>query len=246
INKNLFRERIINEQVLTNSRLEVEAAKEGIAQAEFSIISKKTKVDFLKDRIDKLTITAPFSGVVVEKFVEKGEWIKQGQQLLRVMETNPLWVEVPVPEEIITRINEGVKAEVHVNMAEGTTFWAKVFRIIPKADTITRTFPVRLLIENPKGVLKVGMTARVSLPHGKKKKALMIPRDAVTTKLDKKIVFALAENATVKMFTVKTGATREGWVEVLSEGLTEKDQVVVRGGERLRPGQAVRIVKAGK
>jgi multidrug efflux pump subunit AcrA (membrane-fusion protein) len=83
-----------------------------------------------------------------------------------------------------------------------------------------------------------GMEARVRLPQGKRKKSLLVKRDAVITKFGKDVLFAAVDGKAV-MVPVKVVGYEGMTVGVAAEGLKEGMKVVVKGNERLRDGQAI-------
>lgn len=262
-NKKLFADKIIDERLLTNSRLEAEAAervflqrksshdmalegarKEDIEKAEASMKVRSAKVELIRDRLKKTTIYSPFDGTVAEKFIEKGEWITVGQQLFRVSQTDPIRVTMPVPETVVSQVRIGSEVEVRLDAFPDRRFAGKVSQVIPEADKGARTFPVRLLLDNPEGLLKVGMMVRGLVPFGARREALMIPQDAVSIAQGQKNVFVVDKNNLAKMVAVQTGVLQKGVVEVVGD-LAPGDLVVIRGGERLRPGMPLKILDPG-
>lgn len=261
--KKLYEEGVIDERLKTNSRLEAQAAeraflrkkfshelalegtrKEVIAKAEATVNVKKARVSLYKDQLKKTTIYSPFGGIVTEKFVEKGEWVTTGQQVCRVLQINPIRVTLPVPETIVSRIRLGAEVDVQLDAFPDRIFIAKVFQIIPVADKGSRTFPVRLHLENRKGLLMAGMMVRGIIPFGEAREALVVPQDAVTIKQGGKSVFVVDGNNMAKLVSVKTGLLQKGMIEVEGD-LVSGDLVVTRGGERLRPGTLLKILNPG-
>ena len=258
--KQLFQDKIIDERLLTNSQLEAEAAKrafhqekfayelslegtrkEKIAKAEATVKVKTAKVDLLKDQLKKTTIFAPFSGVVVDKLVEIGEWVAVGQQVFKISQIDPIRITLLVPESVINHINIDTIMDVQVDAVPGETFKAKIYLIIPEAISGSRTFPVILGLHNPKRLLKIGMMVRGLLPYGEKREALFVPQDAITVSQGKNIVYVVDKNNQAKMVSVKTGILKKNLVEVNAD-LSPGDLVVTRGGERLRPGMPLKIL----
>ncbi len=259
-NKQLFKDKVIDKRLLTNSQLEADAAerayhqkkfaydlslegtrKEEIAKGESAVNVKKTKVTLLKDRLKKTTIYAPFAGVIVDKLVEIGEWVDGGQQVLKISQVDPIRITLPVPESVVNQINIGTEVAIKVNAFTGRTFTAKVYKIIPEAQKGSRTFPVILVLHNPETLLKIGMMVRGMLPYGKHRKALFVPQDAITVSKGQNVVYVVDKDNKAKRVPVKTGIQRKSLIEVKGD-LSPGDLVVTRGGERLRPGMTLKIL----
>lgn len=233
----LFKEKVVDEQLVTNSQLEAE-------RGQAAVEVKKAKVSLLKDRIKKTTIYSPFDGIVAEKSVEKGAWVKEGEQVFRVFQIKPVWITLPVPEKVVGQISLGTEVEVELDAFPDRFLKAKVIRIIPEANQGSRTYPVRLLLDNKDNRLKIGMMVRGIIPYGEKRKALLIPQDAITVTQGRKNVYVVDKNNKAKLVYVDTGILRKGFIEVKGD-LLPGDKVVTRGGERLRPGMALRIINPG-
>ncbi len=259
-NKQLFKDKVIDKRLLTNSQLEADAAerayhqkkfaydlslegtrKEEIAKSEASVNVKKSKVILLKDQLKKTTIFAPFAGVIADKLVEIGEWVNRGQQVFRISQMDPIRITLPVPESVVGQINIGTEVDFQVNAFTDRTFTAEVYKIIPEAQKGSRTFPVILVLRNPERLLKIGMMVKGMLPYGTERKALFVPQDAITVSRGQNVVYVVDKDNKAKMVPVKTGIQRKSLIEVKGN-LSPGDPVVTRGGERLRPGMPLKIL----
>ena len=234
-NDELYKKKVISERVYIDSKLNTDAVKSAYTRS-------KITVELLEDRMGKKRILSPFAGVVIEKFVERGEWIEKGEKVVHLGQVDPLRIEVLVPEEVIPKVKKGDLVSVRFDALDHGNTEGKVSSILPFADPKTRTFPVRLELKNPDRKYKVGMVARVSLFYGKKEEVLMVPQDALTIFGNNKIITIVTKEKTAKMVPVLVGRNIKGWLEVKGE-VSENDHVVVRGNERLMPGQPVMIIE---
>ncbi len=116
----------------------------------------------------------------------------------------------------------------------------KVFAVIPRGDIATRTFPVKIRITNSMLLIE-GMEARVALPEAKKRKTLIVPRDAVVTMYGNTVVFAV-KDSTASLIQVNVIGYKGKTAGINGQGLTEGMKVVIKGNERLRNGQKVNIL----
>jgi RND family efflux transporter MFP subunit len=232
-----------------------------IAQAAASAAVQEAEVERIDDQLGKHTIRAPFDGWVVQRFAEKGQWLSRGGLVARIAELGQVEVEARVPELSIAGLKEGSAVRLEFDAAPGEIWLGNVIRVVPQADLLSRSFPVKIRVENRivdgEPVLKGGMLARAWLPVGRAGPALVVPKDAVVLGGQRPFVyvaegFGVAEGygaegaanaagtATVRRVDVVLGAAIEGNVEVRGE-LEPDATVVVRGNERLRPGMTVRI-----
>lgn len=196
--------------------------------------SLKADVERIEVELTKKRIRAPFDGVVIERAVDRGEWLSPGSKVATIAKDDVVDVVVDVPEDTLRHVTEGMPLTVR---ASGRAMKGKVFAMIPRGDVATRTFPLKIRIDNSAS-LKEGMEARVALPTAQKRKALMVPRDAAITLFGRTVVFAVLDSK-AKMIPVKVLGYEGGMAGVNASGLREGMKVVVKGNERLRDGQPV-------
>ncbi len=205
----------------------------------------------------KYTIRAPFEGLVTRKLTEVGEWVTQGQPIMEVVQLNPIELKINVPQKHLARLQQSLGAATpeHPVLAkikiEGydEPLTGTVERIISAADLLSRTFPVRINIDNPSSasgyLLQPGMIGTAELIIGRQTDRLMVKKDALVITGEDIAVFKIAslgEQTTVQRVSVKVGDTIEDWIQVTGD-LAADEQVVLMGNERLRSGQEVRITK---
>ena len=183
----------------------------------------------------KMTIRAPFAGIVVKKAVEEGEWVSEGGTVAVVADDREVDVVVDVPGGLLQHLQED--RQIAVTTA-GRKFTARFVSFVPKGDIATRTFAVKLRMENTSGLVE-GMEARALVPSDRKSKGLVVPRDAVIDKFGRRVVFLVREGTAAMVPVTVTG--HDGLsTGVTGPGLKAGLSVVVKGNERLRDGQPVR------
>jgi RND family efflux transporter MFP subunit len=224
--------------------------KEQIAQARAQVRMQQALVDQLADRIKKHTLISRFDGYVTAKKTELGQWVTKGDAVVEVVALDPVVVNAYVTEAHVPYVTEGKQVRVEVPALPNHLFTGYVTRVIPEADARARTFPVRVTVKNPPdengALLKAGMYARVTLPTAPLLTALLVPKDALVLGGRETTVFvfdpASSDNTagTVRPVSVTLGVTSGRLIQVTGP-LTAGQQVVVRGNERLRPGQEVSV-----
>lgn len=231
---------------------------ERIARARALVRSQQEEIRRIQDLLGKHTIRAPFDGYVVKKHTEIGAWIRRGDPVVDVVELDPVEIELSIPETYISYLEVGTVQPIELEALNGRILeeleqplQGTVVRIVPQADLRSRTFPVKLRVDNPRQgnghLLKAGMLARVLLAVGKPHSALLVPKNALVLGGRTPRVFVLKNDGESKETTahpveVELGGADGGLIQVIGK-LREGDQVVVEGNERLRPGAAVRIVR---
>jgi membrane fusion protein (multidrug efflux system) len=194
----------------------------------------------LEDQLKKKQIRAPVSAYVVERQCQIGQWLGEGEAAVTLVVQDPIRFMVPVPERYVSSIIKGNHAVVTFDALPEKSFQGAIDAVIPKADAAARTFPVRINISNPKGAIRPGMLGRATLPVGTPHKAILVPKDALVLSGNGKVVFVVIDQ-TARLVPVKTGSSYGPLIEVKGD-LKADLKVVIRGNERLRPGQPVQIV----
>jgi membrane fusion protein, copper/silver efflux system len=171
-----------------------------------------------------LTLTSPASGVVLKKDALPGLAITAGMPLFTIADLSEIWVLADVYQSETAMVARGNAAEVRAAFSAGDVFRGRVDFVYPTLSEETRTVKVRVVVPNPKGLLKPGMYATVSL-HGKAREALSVPRSALIQTGERQIAFVEQSPGVYAPREVKTGAQSKDFIEVLS-GLAAGETVV--------------------
>lgn len=223
------------------------ARAEQIAQAEAEVAYQTEEIARQQDIIDRHTIVAPFDGFITKEHTEEGEWLVQGGPVVEIVELDEVDIEALVLEDYIGYLDTHTPARVEVGALPNETFTGQVAAILPQADLKSRSFPVKVRVQNrPIGqgmLLKAGMFARVTLPVGVTEAAVLVPKDALVLGGDKPQVFrftpgASKDNGQVSVVPVTLGVAMGTRIQVQGD-LKPGEFVVVEGNERLRPGETV-------
>ncbi len=220
---------------------------EAIAQAAARVAVQEETVRALEDRLARYRPVAPFAGYVLEESTEAGQWLSEGSPLITLAQLDTVEVEVAVPEGDVASLALGDSVRVRLDALPGRTLAGRIAAVVPRADLRSRTFPVHVRVANPIAgavpLLQAGMLARVAFPVGERRRALLVPKDALVLSPGSAVVYALAsgpEGEVVQPVPVRVGPAWGGYLQVEAE-LEPGTRLVVRGNERLRPGQAVRV-----
>jgi RND family efflux transporter MFP subunit len=166
---------------------------------------------------------SPINGVVVSKLVESGEMAAPGYPLLVLGKLEQVEVEIGVTDEVVNRLELGKTAAVYVYGPE-ETYYGKIAEIGAIADEQTRTFPVKILLNNPRNQLKPGMIAKVNIPLDSAA-VILAPVNSIINSSAGPIVYVYdAKKTRVFQRKVKLG-------EMI------KDQIVITGG--LKAGETI-------
>ena len=226
--------------------------QEKIVQAKAAAAMQSAIVKKLKDQKRKHTIISRFDGYVIKEYTEVGAWVNTGDLVFEVSALDEVDVEAFMTEFQVPSIRLGMEINVVIPALGDRTFPGTIAQIIPQADLKTRTFPVRIRVENEVidtvPLIKAGMFARVDLPIGNRQKANLVPKDALVyagSTVNLMVIRRDSQNAdtgTIQPVPVELGVSQGGWIQAI--GSIEPGQlVVVEGNERLRPGQSVVIAE---
>lgn len=216
--------------------------QERIAQAKARLAMQTEAVALLEDRKTKYRLRSPFEGYVVREYTEEGAWIQQGDPVAEVIDIDPVEIEIYVPEGSVRFLKPGMAISVRLDAIPDHEFEGTLSQIIPEADMRARTFPVKIRVpnrpEDPRQLLRPGMLARATLPTSESAAGLLVPKDAVVFGGPTPVVWK-NQAGVAQPVPIKVGAASgDSWV--VSGDLKAGDQVVIRGNERLRPGQEIR------
>jgi len=231
---------------------------EKIKQAKSRVAAQEKVCDAMRDRLAMHTIRAPFDGYVVSEHTEEGEWVRQGDPIARIVQMTQVDVRVFVPEEDVAAWHVGASAEVTFDAMPDRRFEGRVALIVPQADLRSRSFPVKVRVENPARdenhpddrVIKAGMLASVTVAVGRSENALLVPKDALVLGGLQPTVFtfrpdpsdARAGRVRPQAVSLKSGHAAGELIQIIGP-LRGGQQVVVQGNERLVDGQRVRVVQ---
>ncbi len=184
---------------------------------------------------DQSEIHAPFAGIVTERFAQRGEYLQVGAAVVRLVNTADVEARATAALAFAGNVRPGQSAALRVGTEErrGT-----VRAVVPVGDDRSRQFEIRVALVNARW--PVGTAVEVSLPTGADRTAVVVPRDAIVIRQKSSYVMRVTRDGTVERREVESGSAIEDLVEIRN-GVSAGDRLVVRGAERLAPGQAVTI-----
>ncbi len=186
-------------------------------------------------------IRAPFSGLIVRRYIKFAENLTVNQPLFRISDFDPLLCPIQVPERELPRLAPGQRAHVRVDAWPGKRFTASVLRISPVVDAATGTVKVTLKVE-AEGKLSPGMFASVFLQTDTHEGALVIARSALALDSIGDAVF-VAQDGMATRREVVLGVREGDFVEIV-DGLTEGEPVISVGQDSLSDGTPIEILGA--
>ena len=214
--------------------LEAEAL---FAEAQARAKSAEARASETQYQLERSEIRAPFSGVVLEIYTIPGAFIQAGTPVVRLLDTNAFEVQANVSSRYTAFLEPGQM--VQASTETGAVMTLELRAILPVEDPSTRTRAVLFAAPDltTMGGAAVGQSLNVEIPVGAARDVLSVPKDALVQARGGWTVFVAADDQ-AQPRTVTLGVPLGDRYEVL-DGLAPGDLVVVRGNERLRPGQAI-------
>lgn len=221
--------------------LEQEAARARgeLARAVAQVGMAEASMSMMAFNLENTEIHAPFTGVVTERIAQPGQYLRVGDPVARLLDVDRLEIEADIPTELTAGLPPG--KEVRVRFDNEVMAAATVRAVLPIETIATRTRPVRFSADLS-GVdplrIAVGKSVTLEIPVSAPREAVLASKDALVQARGGGWSVFVVEDGKANPRPVSLGVSAGGRIEVLS-GLDVGDEVVVRGNERLRPGQDV-------
>ena len=240
---NLLKKNVISQQKYDDIDTAHSMAVVRVEVIKAQILSYRENLAMAQQKLKDTVIVAPFSGLIVKRFINKGEFVSTmpPSPLFLIMNIDRVKTEVGLPEVHLARINIGNPVEVKVDTYPGIMFTGKVSTINPMVDPVSRAFKIKVEIPNKDFRLKSGMFARVKIYPEIHKDALIVPFKSVMNREGNPVVFVLDGNI-VRLKPVATGINNEREIEVV-DGLREGEDVVIDGHYGMADKTKVKILR---
>lgn len=227
---------------LATGRLEAAQASLAAAQARLGVV--RADLARLTTLLGYARITAPYDGIITERFVDPGALVTAGTQskptpIVRIVNASRLRAMVDVPETEVAHLEEGKAARLRLDAHPGRIFEGAVSRFSRALDPKTRTMRTEVLIVNKEGILAPGMFGSISLDLERREDVLTLSPTSVHFQKDQTYVF-VAENGRVRRVKVICGADDGNAVEIVS-GLTGTEAIIARASAPLADGTPIAV-----
>ncbi len=224
---------------------QVEGTKSNLQAAQSQLQAAEAKKEHDRVLFDYSKITAPFTGVVTQRFANLGTLLQAGTSsstqamaLVRVSQDDLFRLVIPVPESSVRYIHLGDPVNVIVPSLN-RSFPGKVARFSVDVKEDTRTMHTEVDVPNLNHVLIPGMYAEAALSLERRRDALFVPLQAINHEGEQTTVYVVNQANKIADRKVTLGLQTASDAEVVA-GLNEGDQVVVSDRSGLRPGEEVR------
>lgn len=258
----LRKENAIPQQQLdeAKSELDVAEARGKIAQAkvisgeadvkvaEAEVVMAEATVKRLVTLMEYATIRAPFDGIITERLVDPGAFVRSAAEgtttpLLNISRIDFIRLSLEIPESDASFVNPGTEVEIDVKALSGKPIKATITRTAGALKSKTRTMRAEVDLKNKDERLKPGMYAQVTVKLETKQQAMVIPSRAVRVR-GRDISVLIANGAVAKAVPIQIGYDDGIWAEI-TDGLKGDEQIIVSAKSVIAPGATVHPVPIG-
>jgi len=224
-----------------------------LAQARAEMLVAQAAASEARTRVEKMVIKAPFSGRVIAKLTEHGQWLGRGDTIAELVSLTDIEARLDVPEKLGSLMRQkGIRVRVMIDsvMLPSATDPDKlepfdkllpITAIIPQVDTRSRLFPIRVAIPNPGELAQPGMTVVGLVPVGRKQPRLTVHKDAILRDDAGEFVYFDAGGQAIPA-RVRTRFAVGDRVVIDAGQLKQGMVVIIEGNERLYPTQPIEII----
>jgi membrane fusion protein, multidrug efflux system len=218
---------LFEKQFLSAAALDDAKASEQIAQARLALAQAM---------LDKMSLKAPFDGVIGIRQISVGDYVKEGEALVNLEDLRAMKVDFRVPEKILGRLAAGQQVMLQTDAYPGQEFPARVAALDVSVDESGRSLLIRAELKDSSKRLKPGMFMRVGLVLESRQGALVIPEEALVTTQGRLSVFRVVEGKAASV-AVRTGLRTQldgRAVVEITQGLSAGDIVITAGQIKIR------------
>lgn len=208
--------------------------------ARSALASARSQLEAAQADIDRLTVVAPFSGIIDQVMVEEGSWLPSGEAAAVLLQLDPVVALGEVSEREIAYVSVGSEAD--VRLISGDIVTGKVRHVSLEATSGTRTFPIEVAIANPDNKLPAGMTAEIMI-KSEAVQAVKLPRSVVTLDAAGNLGLRIL-NADNTVGFVPIDLIDDSPAGLVLSGVPQNAKIIVAGQDLVSDGETVKAVPA--
>lgn len=218
------------------------AYQANLAALRATVASEEGLLKNAQAQLSDTVLRSSVDGWVTSRNADPGTVVTAGQAVLVVDAIRQVFVSTSVPEDVTRHIYVGQSTQVNLDALPGQTFTAKVVQVNPAADTQSRSFVIRAILDNPRNMVKPGMYARVNIVTQTTPNAVVVPREAVRPSPNGQVVYVVDSNLVAHQRVVQTGDSDPIGIQIL-QGVQAGDNVAIISAQPIKDGQKVRVDK---
>lgn len=228
---------------LEDAQRDLEAAAASLAETEAETERVRAELSLTEISLADASIRAPYGGVILARHVVAGDYVQAGDAIVTLMNDTDLEIEADVPAQRLAGLREGVP--VNAVLQNGQTLRVAMRAIIPEENPRTRTRAVRFAANLPADFVQIAenQSVTIHIPVGVVRQVVSVHKDALLLDGRTPRVYVVRDGK-VEMRPVTIGESLGNRFEVTA-GLEIGDVTVIKGNERLRPGEPVAVQVKG-
>lgn len=203
--------------------------------------SAQSAAAIAKRNLDDTSLRSPISGYVSEKFADAGSTVAPTLPIIKVVDIHPVKARISVPESEIANMALGQEATVTIGSMSGSQFVGKITDKGVSANPISRSYDVKITLDNSDDALLPGMLCDVRLISEAAAPAIVLPNSAVLLDADNQNFVWLAQDGVARKRTVGISRMVDSGI-VIASGLEDGDSVIVNGQQKVSENSKVAII----
>lgn len=219
------------------TRQQYDAAKNGASQQFEMLQAARARVALARKAFADTTVRAPFTGAIAQRLVNAGDYVTKGMKVAVVVRTNPLRVQLTVPEQFVSAVAAGTTVNFVVDAYPGREFQGVVRYVSPSLAADQRALTIEAVVPNPKAELKPGFFATARIEQPSRAPGVLVPATAVETTSGTSRVYVVTGDH-VEERIVTTGQTVGDLVEI-TKGVKSGERVATKNVPQLADGTKV-------
>lgn len=210
----------------------------GVEVARTNVANAQAQLALARKNLSYAVIPSPIDGFVAERTADLGEYVSPQQKVATIVRTNPLRIQIDIPEQAIPEVKVGQSVSATTSAWPNRNFAGRIARIAPNVSATSRTLTVEAEIDNSGGALKPGQFATVRILQERAEPAVLVPSRAIVTEAGVSRVFVIKDGRAEQRL-VQLGQA-DGDLTEVKTGVAADELVATSGIERLSDGVAVK------
>ena len=207
-------------------------------EVQSKVAQAKSQLEIARKNLADCSLTAPVSGIIGKKLINAGETALPSQTVVTILDISKVKVKVSVPDTEISSIAENTPTSVKVDAIDMVFDGGRIEKGV-QADMLTRTYDIRINVQNPGGKLLPGMVASVNFNSQSQGGLLCVPVSAVQKRTDgSAFVWTIRGDSTAHRTNIKIGSVSGNDI-LIEDGLSEGSIIVTEGYQKLGEGTKV-------
>jgi len=216
-------------------------SNQAVQSAQAQVESARSAVAIAEKAVADATVRAPYAGYVSNRPVAVGEYVTPSSVAATLLRTNPLKLQLQVPEAEVPFITQGMGVSLEVEAHRDRRFAGRVSAVNPAIDPVSRSATIEAAVENSDNALRSGMFATARIVRQGGGRSVYVPRAAVLADQNTKSfrVFVI-QGDTAKLRVVQIGSEEGEWIQIVS-GVNADETVATSGLQQLYEGARVQV-----